>query len=188
MRKPNKKVIIFSLLLLIVFTLAGYMAGRENPQGSFVFIENLFPVSNLQNSSVFMQFAFIFINNFVKSFFVISLGIFFGLFPIYFLGINGFLIGLVAAAISSLRGWNFFFAGIMPHGIFEITALVLASAYGIGLGLAFFRFTIFGEKLDFKKELNNAWGYFFKIVAPLILIAAIIEVTLTPFLVRSILK
>jgi uncharacterized membrane protein SpoIIM required for sporulation len=77
-------------------------------------------------------------HNISVTFLVIASGITFGLGVIYLMGLNGLLIGTVAALCLqndlSLELWSF----VLPHGAFELTAIFLAGAAGliIGHGLA----------------------------------------------------
>jgi len=82
-------------------------------------------------------------------------------------------------AISKV-GWIPSLSAILPHGVLELPALFLASAYGIFLGVRF-------SKLVFKKEnflphFLHANRVYFKIILPLFFFAAIIETTLIFFI------
>jgi uncharacterized membrane protein SpoIIM required for sporulation/ABC-type transport system involved in multi-copper enzyme maturation permease subunit len=92
-----------------------------------------------------------------------------------------------AAALVSMSGFNpivFFFAFILPHGLFELPAAILATAAALRVGAALVhrpaRLTV-GENwllalVDFAK-------LFIFVVLPLLMIAAVIEVYVTPHVV-----
>jgi stage II sporulation protein M len=73
---------------------------------------------------------------------------------------------------------GYFFLGIVPHGIVEIPALIIASAMGLRVGLEVFR-KIFKKEGNISEELSNALEFFWKVVIPIIFLAALIEVFIT---------
>lgn len=115
------------------------------------------------------------------------LGLILGIYPAFAMLLNGLIIGVVgvlSVAASSLAG---FLAGIVPHGILEIPALLIGASVGLRLGLA----PLFNRKSSpFSAPKPNAWqGYrqelaaaskLLVICAVLLLFAAIIEVAITP--------
>jgi stage II sporulation protein M len=83
-------------------------------------------------------FLFIFWNNVSKSLLIIGLGVFFGILPLFFLLANGLLLGylLLVQADSVML----LIKGILPHGIIEIPAIILAAALGLRLGFLVIKF------------------------------------------------
>lgn len=77
-------------------------------------------------------------HNISVTFLVVASGITFGAATLYLMGLNGLLIGAVAALCLqnnlSMELWSF----VLPHGAFELTAIFLGGAAGfiIGHGLA----------------------------------------------------
>lgn len=144
-----------------------------------------------KDHSMLWLFGFIFLNNALKSILIIFAGMFFGLLPIGFLLINGMVIGYLAELQAEAGLMGLFLKGILPHGIIEIPAIILACAYGIKFG------TIMGKGLlrllssrgrsVFATDLER----FIKLTVPLVgllvvslLVAAIIESTITPWLMQ----
>lgn len=81
-------------------------------------------------------FVFIFLNNAVKSIVIIFAGALFGLLPIFFLMMNGMVIGFLLTTAAS-QGENMFdliVLGLLPHGIIEIPAILIASGFGLQFG------------------------------------------------------
>lgn len=117
--------------------------------------------------------AVIFLNNSVKILGSIVLGTLFGIFPILSLLANGYLLGIIA----QYHGPTVFLVGILPHGIFEIPALLLGAGAGIHLGWVALR-----RRSELKDETSIALGMFVRIIIPLLLIATLIETFLTPFI------
>lgn len=131
--------------------------------------------------SVFM----LILNNIRASFVSVALGIIPFLFlPLFSLLLNAAIIGALFAIIS-IGGGSFVtvFAGLIPHGIFEIPALIIAMSLGIYLC----------KELVMKfmeKRKNERIGTVFKDIArffictviPLMLIAGFIETYITPLI------
>jgi len=120
---------------------------------------------------------FLFSNNVVTNLFIFVLGIFFGIFPLLNVLVNGFILGF-ASKINVLQNGVFSLWKLFPHGIFEIPALMISLGIGLNLGICFFRIK---DKEEFKKMLTNSFRVFILIIVPLLIIAAIIEGLLISF-------
>lgn len=111
----------------------------------------------------------IFFNNLNVSFLIILSGIFFGIIPLFMLLSNGFIVGFVAQKVVSAEGlltlWK-----LLPHGIFEIPAVLISAGLGIKIG-----FEILSKKGSFRDNVRKSFLSFVLIVIPLLIIAAIIE-------------
>jgi stage II sporulation protein M len=79
-------------------------------------------------------FGFILWNNLRVCFLIVLLGAAFGIMPLFFLISNGMIIGYLASLKMNGGTWFYFIKGIVPHGIIEIPAMILACAYGLRLG------------------------------------------------------
>lgn len=134
--------------------------------------------------------GFIFLNNAIKAILVMYLGIFLGVVPLFFLSINGMVIGYIIGLEAENGGGNLFdliVKGLLPHGILEIPAILVACAYGLRFGALMFQGA---GALVLKRE---GWGAKFErlmvrsvpmmvILTITLFIAAIIESTITPWL------
>tara|TARA_Y100000034_G_C6716675_1_gene316852 strand:- start:368 stop:697 length:330 start_codon:yes stop_codon:yes gene_type:complete len=107
-----------------------------------------------------------------------ALGIFLGIFSFLILIVNGYVLGFVASKSVAVEGilvlWR-----LLPHGIFEIPAVMISAGLGLKLGAYLF---VKHKKGDFKQWLLNSLRVFLFIVVPLLIIAAIIEGILIIFL------
>lgn len=115
-------------------------------------------------------FIIIVLNNSIKSFVAMVLGVLLGVAPILFVMINGTIIGIFANVFGEEMGTTSFILKILPHGILEIPAVILASSYGVWLGIEFLR-----DRKNIDKHLRFAVNKFVKIVLPMLLVAAMIE-------------
>lgn len=77
---------------------------------------------------------FIFANNVLVCLLMIYAGTFFGIIPLFTLLSNGLLLGYLAQKHVPDWGWTRFLLAVLPHGIIEIPAVILACAYGIKFG------------------------------------------------------
>lgn len=136
-------------------------------------------------------FLFIFFNNAVKSIMVMLLGAFFGILPAFFLLMNGLALGFVVTAAGSEGGnvLDLIVRGLLPHGVIEIPAILIAAGFGMQFGYLILK--SLGElgsreaserTVDWRGFLISAGRGAIWIVG-LLLIAAVIESTLTFYLV-----
>ena len=89
--------------------------------------------------SDFMMFGFYIRNNVGIGFQCFASGILLGLGPVFFLVFNSLQIGAVGAHLAVNGYGGTFFPFVVGHGAFELTAIVLAGAAGLKLGLALLR-------------------------------------------------
>ena len=87
------------------------------------------------------------------------------------------MIGLISSLVTREAGFSSLWM-LVPHGIFEIPAIIISFAIGIKFGA----FIFCDDKLkEFKFRLNNSLRVFFFIILPLLVLAAIIEAGLIVF-------
>ena len=128
-------------------------------------------------------FLIIFLKNVTAVLFSFILSPFFCLVPILALTVNGWLIGVVSAAVIEGKSVTYLLAGLLPHGILELPALIMGEAvalsFGVTVMLAIFRRERRGLILPSLRQ--NA--KYLAIALGLFLPAAIIETYLTPRLI-----
>ncbi|VUT24724.1 MAG: hypothetical protein MASP_00666 [Candidatus Methanolliviera sp. GoM_asphalt] len=127
----------------------------------------------------------IFENNLLTSFLAIVFGIFFGIFPILVLVANGFILGDLSYHVYLDKGIYYVLAGLLPHGIFELSAVILSCALGIRLGAIFLNRLLEKAAPDLKQSFINSLKIFLCLVIPMLLLASVIEVWITPIIVGS---
>ena len=131
-------------------------------------------------------FVFIFLNNSIKSVVIIFLGALFGILPAFFLLINGAVIGYLIH-LSAIQGQDLFtliVKGLLPHGIIEIPAIIIACAFGLKFGSKVLSSLFRADRRN--GEETRAWSYFMRQtltasvwIVILLFVAAIIESTIT---------
>ncbi|EFM11451.1 protein of unknown function DUF95 transmembrane [Paenibacillus curdlanolyticus YK9] len=184
-------------ILSAVLFLAGIVAGATSPGLNDYMnsqIEAIRQVAEKVDSSsnpTFFALVVIFFNNAIKSAMVIYLGFFFGIFPLFFLIINGMIIGYMCYNVGEQAGsgalFELIFKGLLPHGIIEIPVLIITAAYGLKSGSLTFRWVgfLFKRSEGLAKETER---YVLCTIPALIgivlllLVAAVIESTVTVWL------
>lgn len=102
--------------------------------------------------------------------------------PALSLGLNAAIIGMLAAM---MRGqWLLFAAGVLPHGIFELPALVLSLAAGLCLCRSIDRYIRKNEKGVIKPLILELLRVMALLVLPLLVLAAVTECYVTPLVMQ----
>lgn len=98
---------------------------------------------NIEQTPTFVNtFRIIFFNNVSVSLIAILSGFVFGVYPVMILVNNGLLISVVmmsGAAKTNIHPIILFLSMVLPHGIFELPAILIGAALGMHLGLAVIR-------------------------------------------------
>ncbi|KQL47154.1 hypothetical protein AN963_20190 [Brevibacillus choshinensis] len=191
----NRRFFLAACLLFIGGGLIGYL---QAPMVESMVSELMGQLKEIvdrikeSGGGVFATFWMIFSNNVVSALMMMALGLFFAFFPIIGLVANGILLGFILSKSVGVSPWLMFGAGILPHGIFELPAVLFAAGIGIRLGLLSFRSVgvLFQpHKVD---RLKNDWYDTLKqfpvaviTVIVLLLIAAIVESSITPFIING---
>ena len=177
--KECKNYIWFSFILFFLLAVVGFLFPIFFQQQILDLIREL--INQTQGLSIWGMIRFIFVNNLKSSFFAIFCGILFGIIPFAILVVNGYVLGFVASKTTALQGYLVLWR-LLPHGIFELPAVLIS--IGIGMRLGMFLFIYKGEnKLrELGKWLIESLRVFVFIIIPLLVLAAIIEAGLIIFL------
>jgi len=182
--KGTPKLFFTLLSIFFIALVMGYQFASSNPQAGERFVDQLFEgFKFIDFSNPLEVFGIIFLNNALKSLVSLLSGFFFGIFPLFFILINGYMIGIVVFVKGSEVGFETILLTLLPHGILEIPAVVLASAYGMRLGHLFYRKVFRGEQADIGSAVKFFLKKFGRIVVPILFAAAFVETFITPLLV-----
>ncbi|MGH7931500.1 MAG: stage II sporulation protein M, partial [Candidatus Binatia bacterium] len=110
------------------------------------------------------------------------LGPLFGIAPVFFLIINGAILGAVVPVAIASRGLWSSIMTILPHGILELPAIFLGTSIALRLGMDFFRRLAGTTDTTIVSELGYSLRIYFSVILPLLLVAAVIEVYVTPLI------
>jgi uncharacterized membrane protein SpoIIM required for sporulation len=98
----------------------------------------------------------------------------------YLLFSLGFIPGMLFTRVASAIGISYSIVAFVPHGVFEFAGVIIAG----GLGYYYLMKYNTEDKTELKKKLNKTYLH---VVVPLILLASMIEVFITPFVEAMIL-
>ena len=175
-------IIVASLL----FT-AGVVCGLVSPAGLTGLIsEDIAALKQLSDILASLPHALVALLIFVKNASALAISFVLSpilcLAPILSLTLNGWLISFVSTTVIQEKSLSFVLAGLLPHGIFEIPALIMAQAAALSFGTM-------AVMALFKKERRKLLSPNFKqnlryllIALALLVPAAIIETYVTPSL------
>lgn len=187
----------YFIVVVFVFAFSFYLGWANSEQFSHFLEEQLKglksisqSLSNKDNPQIWF-FIFIFLNNAIKSVLIIFLGLVLGVAPLFMLIANGMLLGYVLSLQTHESTLSIVLKGILPHGIIEIPVILLACAYGLKLGMLVWKS---GAQLLVPAKSRTAYAELVRTlqltkpliitIVTLLLLAAIIESTLTYWLVH----
>jgi len=128
-------------------------------------------MASLEGLSVVELAGFIFWNNLKASFFAIILGVTIGIFPLMIGAVNGYLLGFVSREVVAQEGLLIMWR-LLPHGIFELPAVILSIGIGVKIGADMFSGDVMKKlKYNFREGLR----FFVFVIIPLLFVAGIIE-------------
>jgi stage II sporulation protein M len=178
-----RREIGLSTLLFCGALLAGYAFAVSYPQETARYMEQMQSYfADISQETTWQTFLAILQNNLDAMLLVVALGVFAGLLPLFFLALNGFMIGLVAAVIFARMSPLVFFFGILPHGVLELPAMVFSAAIGLRIGWKALR-RLFGGPADLTAEVAQGARFALTALVPLLTAAAFIEAYLTPLFI-----
>lgn len=192
-----RKSILLVILLAVVSSVASYLWVSElapvylselPPQEIDATVERISASGGFASLSDDISFGYIFSHNVRTVLIVFVLGFFsFGILGQFLYIINIGVIGGVLAGLNyvGLSAFHLFLAGILPHGIFELPAIMLAGAAVLHLGAALITPSskTMGEVVIY--NLADWAKVFVGVILPLLLVAALVETYITPHLLLN---
>ncbi|HKY07775.1 MAG TPA: stage II sporulation protein M [Candidatus Binatia bacterium] len=125
----------------------------------------------------------IFLNNSLKTLAAVVLGAVLGIVPGIFLLANGAALAVAVTWSIQTRGLSHSLMSILPHGILELPAVFLATSVGLLLGIHVLKRLRGQTAAPIKDELVCGLKFYFTLVLPVLLIAALVEAFITAALV-----
>lgn len=169
-----------NLVLFFLAIAAGYITGYYYPEIvnelTAQFEESF---GWIAEESPLVIMLFIFANNTINSFIAMLVGIFFGIWPVLFVMINGFFIGAVVFDSIQQYGGLVILAALIPHGIIEIPVILISTSIGLRLGVLMYQKIFKKKDIRIKYEVFIAVRFFITVIVPLLFIAAVIETFIT---------
>jgi stage II sporulation protein M len=120
-------------------------------------------------------FFYILIHNVMASLLLLASGLLYGIVPVLAVGSNGFVLGVLYSQEALVAGYSKAAMKVVPHGIFEIPALLFTASYGLWLGIRSIRRIRGKEDAPLRGTVNHAFERYFVVVFPLLVMAAAVE-------------
>ncbi len=188
--RQNVNWIVISLIFFLLGMIIAYIAPQngalfgEIPEGQRKILQDM--AQMVFEGSPLRGIIILFVNNIFASLQVMFLGILLGIPTLLGLFANGALVGYIMKELSlgGVALFPFISLGILPHGIFELPAFFISTALGLKLGFHLV-FPLPNKKRgeSLKYILKEYWTIL-PLVVSLLIIAAIIEVLVTPALIQ----
>lgn len=177
--KESKAYFLVAFCLFIFSILIGFFVPAPQFLADLIqkFIKEL--VEKTAGMNFYQLLIFILQNNITTAFFGLIFGLVLGLIPLLLTVFNGYVLGYVAGKTAGILGYIQLLR-LLPHGIFEIPALILSLGLGLKLGMFVFARK---PKLALIYNLENSLRVFLYVILPLLLIAGVIE-TLAIFVLK----
>jgi len=167
------RYVVILTSLFVASSLLGFLApipGKRELLG--ILMDSFNPFLTLPPWKMFFV---ILLNNSTKSFAVLLSGILFGLVPLLAVATNSYILGIAFLFASEKVGYLIAAKTILPHGVLEIPAVIIAASYGLWLGVVFIKRIRERNLVGFGNQVRHAIRMFFFIVFPLFILAALIE-------------
>lgn len=191
-RERLRKTTLIMAVVLVVSGLLGYFMCAANPDVTNAVVEYF--LSAMLDSGVISETGTLsLIDLLLNNWMAILMCVVYGFIPFLFLPVlilfsNAYLVG-VMGAYYHINGIPMlvFFAGILPHGIFELPALVIAAAMGFILCLTLVKKLLHTPNTPPMKELaSDTLRTLLLVVFPLLLCAAVVEAYITPLVITTV--
>ena len=189
-RAQAGKICWIVALVFLGFTLLGYGACRAQPElleQIVGYFQEMVEESGIISENGSVSVLGLLVNNWMAMLVSILYGFIpFIFFPLISVASNAVIIGAVAAYYQALGlPLSLLLAGILPHGIFELPALVIAGAMGFLLCRNMVRIVLHsGRAAPLPELLINILRTLLFLIFPLLVCAALTEAYVTPAVMR----
>ena len=158
----NSKYVALITVIFFISCYTGYVWAEKNYEVARDYFEKFFSeLSFIIDLPSYAIFAIIFLNNSVKAFLAMISGFLFGIIPVLFIFINGYVIGMIVYVKGVELGFDRTLIMLIPHGITEISAIIIACSYGVWLGISLYD-RIRGGEVDLGVDKTSKNSYFKK--------------------------
>ena len=192
-RRELFKIFWISLVIFFLCWAVSYFVFYSNQDltaGLFNTISQMFQENGVYTESGGISFFALLFNNIRASALMAILGIISFLFlPAIILGYNAVIIGIACAFSMAMgTGVSFLVLALLPHGIFEIPALILSAALGIYLCKELVKKLVGRSRLaSFSGVFLSMLRFYLCVILPLLVVAALVETYITPWLLTTLL-
>ncbi|MDO5755165.1 MAG: stage II sporulation protein M [Tissierellia bacterium] len=178
----SKRMMTFAILSIVITGFLGYFL-IDAKTGTAMMEEFMESVDHIFTDGEIKVFP-LFLNNLTAALVMVLTGFIpFIYFPAIIGAVNGTIIGVALKfAGTGIAPLKLFLAGILPHGIFEIPALILAIAIGLSICHSLVLKIMGRESIPMGDILITSAITYVKYIIPLLIVAAFIETYITPMI------
>jgi stage II sporulation protein M len=175
----DRTITPYTLILALIFA-ASFLAGTAAPPSIRQQMTEVFQVviGNYRGLAGGTLFFNILVQNVMATIFVVIAGVIVGVIPTFAIGSNGFGLGVLYRQAAEASGYSKAALKVLPYGVFEIPALLIAASYGLWLGVTVVRRMRGKESVPIGSNMEHAFRRYFAVVFPLLVVAAAIETAL----------
>ena len=179
-----KHAILITIILFFATLTVGWVGSNQNPSMG----ENLMKLfekevaGQMTGDNPNDMAVKLFANNLEACILLFLGGASFGILTLFIMSLNGIVIGAILELVHEQHSGVFVAAAILPHGIFEIPAFILAGALGIMLSHSLV--DEYYGKGDAAAEAQRLARNFVLMVIPLLAVAALVEAFITPQVIQ----
>lgn len=169
-----------SLLVFIFGCLGGYFSAQADPafgESLVTLFKQMITNDIMSNEPPLLAFQ-LFLNNLETCVLLFLGGTIIGIVTLLVLSFNGIIIGGILEVVKGKTDILVMLASILPHGIFELPAVLVSSTLGLMLGRSMM--LEFSGQGDASVQAMYLGSLFVKYVIPFIAFAACIEAFITP--------
>ena len=186
MRRDFIRYFSVSLLIFIGGCAGGFLASLADPafgESLVTLFQEMVTNDIMSDEPALLAFQ-LFLNNLEACVLLFLGGATFGLITLFVLSFNGIIIGGILEVVRGKTGSMVMLAAIVPHGIFELPAVVISATLGLMLSRAvILEFTGQG---DASAQALLLGRLFIRYVIPFIAFAACIEAFITPAVLQMV--
>ncbi|BCJ87295.1 stage II sporulation protein M [Effusibacillus dendaii] len=179
----NRGFFWFSFCLFIIGLLIGLVFFQQLHEKMQPLLQNIGQIAaGAKGNHLNLSLALL-SNNVKASLVLIVSGIFLAILAIGGIVVNGIMVGYAVSMVgqtAAVPAWSLVVFGLLPHGVFEIPAFLLAGSMGIKLGYMWLRpMTGFTRWQSFRRAVGETL-YLFPVILLLLVVAAGVEGFVTP--------
>lgn len=169
-----------SLLVFIIGCIGGYLSAQADPAfgESLVTLFKEMITNDIMSDDPPLLALQLFLNNLETCVLLFISGAIVGIVTLLILSFNGIIIGGILQVVRGKTDLLVMLASILPHGVFELPAVLVSSTLGLMLGRAMM-LELAGQG-DASAQAMYLGSLFVRYVVPFIAFAACIEAFITP--------
>ena len=184
-RETFGEALLMTAAAFLIICLLGFgvsLFNKSIPEFVVNYFSQMIQNSNIITDEGAIRFGALLGNNLRAAVF----SVLYGFIPFLYLtalavGMNALILGVLAAYyVSNGTSLLIYFAGVLPHGVFELSALLITFALGLLLCRRITQYIRKNTKGMMKPLLCNIARSFVMHVVPLLVVAAAVETYITP--------